>query len=72
MGEVIRRITGRSLGTFFAEEVAGGGWGGSMVIVDLDDRMTIAYTMNKMEAGIVGGMRSEALLKSAYSAVAAR
>jgi CubicO group peptidase (beta-lactamase class C family) len=48
-----------------------GGWGGSVIVVDLDHRMTIAYMMNVMEPGIVGGLRAEALLRAAYSAVAA-
>ena len=43
-----------------------GGWGGSMVINDLERRMTIAYMMNKMEAGIIGGVRSEALIRATY------
>jgi CubicO group peptidase (beta-lactamase class C family) len=43
-----------------------GGWGGSMVINDLDRRMTFAYMMNKMEAGIIGGLRSEALIRATY------
>ena len=46
-----------------------GGWGGSMVINDLDRRMTVAYMMNKMEAGIIGGVRSEALIRAVYEAV---
>ncbi len=46
-----------------------GGWGGSMVINDLDRRMTIAYMMNKMEAGIIGGPRSEALIRATYTAL---
>ena len=49
-----------------------GGWGGSLIIVDLDHRMTIAYMMNKMEGGIIGGLRSEALLRAAYAVVPAR
>jgi CubicO group peptidase (beta-lactamase class C family) len=43
-----------------------GGWGGSMVINDLDRRMTFAYMMNKMEAGIIGGLRSDALIRATY------
>jgi CubicO group peptidase (beta-lactamase class C family) len=31
-----------------------GGWGGSLVVVDADRRMTLAYAMNKMAPGIVG------------------
>ena len=46
-----------------------GGWGGSIIIVDVDRRMTIAYMMNKMEGGIIGGLRSAALIGAAYSAV---
>ena len=46
-----------------------GGWGGSIIIVDVDRRMTIAYMMNKMEGGIIGGVRSEALLRAAYGAL---
>ena len=46
-----------------------GGWGGSMVINDLDRRMTFAYMMNKMEAGIIGGVRSEALIRATYEAL---
>jgi CubicO group peptidase (beta-lactamase class C family) len=39
-----------------------GGWGGSMIIMDLDRRLTISYMMNRMGAGIVGSTRSEAYL----------
>jgi CubicO group peptidase (beta-lactamase class C family) len=45
-----------------------GGWGGSVIIVDLDRRMTIAYMMNRMEAGLVGDSRGEALIGAAYDA----
>ena len=31
-----------------------GGWGGSLVLVDLDTRTTISYVMNKMAPGVVG------------------
>lgn len=34
-----------------------GGWGGSVIVVDLDSRLTFAYMMNKMETGLVGDMR---------------
>ena len=44
-----------------------GGWGGSLIVVDLDRRMTICYIMNKMAAGIVGCPRSEALVRAAYA-----
>ena len=40
-----------------------------MIIVDVDRRMTIAYMMNKMAAGIIGGPRSDALIRAAYAAL---
>jgi CubicO group peptidase (beta-lactamase class C family) len=46
-----------------------GGWGGSMVIVDVDRRMTIAYMMNQMADGIIGGPSATALITTAYAAV---
>ena len=46
-----------------------GGWGGSMVINDLDRRMTLSYMMNKMEGGIIGGLRSEAIIDAVYAAL---
>ena len=32
-----------------------GGWGGSMVINDADRKTTLAYMMNRMAPGIIGG-----------------
>ena len=46
-----------------------GGWGGSVIIVDLDQRMTIAYMMNRMEGGLLGDPRGEGLVVAAYAAV---
>jgi CubicO group peptidase (beta-lactamase class C family) len=46
-----------------------GGWGGSVIIVDLDRRMTIAYMMNRMEGGLLGDPRGEGLVVAAYAAV---
>jgi CubicO group peptidase (beta-lactamase class C family) len=46
-----------------------GGWGGSVIIVDLDHRMTIAYMMNRMEGGLLGDPRGEGLVVAAYAAV---
>lgn len=45
-----------------------GGWGGSMIIIDIDRRMTISYMMNQMAPGIVGGPSAEALITTAYAA----
>jgi CubicO group peptidase (beta-lactamase class C family) len=46
-----------------------GGWGGSIVVNDVDRRLTIAYMMNRMGEGIIGGPRAEALIRAAYAAV---
>jgi CubicO group peptidase (beta-lactamase class C family) len=43
-----------------------GGWGGSVIIMDLDRRMTISYMMNKMGPGIIGSDRSEAYARAVY------
>ncbi|MFE5284000.1 serine hydrolase domain-containing protein [Nocardia sp. NPDC056611] len=46
-----------------------GGWGGSMVVMDLTRRMTITYAMNKMGAGLIGSPRSEAYVRALYQAI---
>jgi len=38
-----------------------GGWGGSIVVNDLDHGVTMAYMMNRMQAGLVGNDTSVAL-----------
>jgi CubicO group peptidase (beta-lactamase class C family) len=43
-----------------------GGWGGSVIISDLDRRTTISYMMNKMAPGIIGSDRSEAYVRAVY------
>jgi CubicO group peptidase (beta-lactamase class C family) len=43
-----------------------GGWGGSLIVVDVDRRMTFAYMMNKMAAGLVGNATCEALSAAVY------
>ncbi len=48
-----------------------GGWGGSLVIVDNDEHLTIAYMMNKMGDGLVGDERGAALIQATYRALAA-
>jgi CubicO group peptidase (beta-lactamase class C family) len=40
-----------------------GGWGGSVIVMDLDARTTISYMMNKMGPGIIGSDRSEAYVR---------
>jgi CubicO group peptidase (beta-lactamase class C family) len=46
-----------------------GGYGGSMIVMDRERRLTVAYMMNLMEPGIIGGLRSAALLEAVYRAV---
>ena len=47
-----------------------GGWGGSVIVVDQDARMTVAYMMNRMEAGVVGDERGMGVVNAAYGALA--
>jgi CubicO group peptidase (beta-lactamase class C family) len=44
-----------------------GGWGGSLILTDLDRRATIAYMMNKMAPGIIGSDRSESYVRAFYA-----
>ena len=46
-----------------------GGWGGSLVVNDLDAQMTFAYVMNRMGAGTVGDLRSAGPLMATYGAI---
>ena len=46
-----------------------GGWGGSLVIVDCDRRMTFSYVMNKMAPGVMGGENVAGLAACAYAAL---
>lgn len=49
-----------------------GGWGGSLVVCDLDQRLCIAYVMNRMGEGTVGDARGAGLVIAAYQALAGR
>ncbi|KIW80060.1 hypothetical protein Z517_06675 [Fonsecaea pedrosoi CBS 271.37] len=46
-----------------------GGWGGSIVVMDLDKKITFAYTMNHMEQGTIGNSRSSAYVAAFYEAL---
>ncbi|HWA92262.1 MAG TPA: serine hydrolase domain-containing protein [Rhizomicrobium sp.] len=48
-----------------------GGYGGSLVIVDMDARTTFAYAMNKMVGTTTGDMRAYALAMAMWAALAA-
>ena len=51
---------------------AWGGYGGSLVFNDLDARVTVAYVMNKMQAGILGDSRGASVVTAAALALARR
>jgi CubicO group peptidase (beta-lactamase class C family) len=47
-----------------------GGWGGSVVINDLENRLTIAYVMNRMGEGTTGDDRGIGIAFAAYGVIA--
>ena len=44
-----------------------GGWGGSMAVIDLDARLSVAYVMNRMAANLVGDRRGGSLVMAAFA-----
>ncbi|KAI9641310.1 hypothetical protein NHQ30_010112 [Ciborinia camelliae] len=46
-----------------------GGYGGSIAIMDLDRRLTISYTMNKLANAILDSERTRAYVRAVYSAI---
>jgi CubicO group peptidase (beta-lactamase class C family) len=46
-----------------------GGYGGSMVVVDLDRKVTIAYVMNKMEEVGLGSRKAREYIAAVYAAL---
>ncbi len=47
-----------------------GGWGGSLAIIDLDARLSIAYVMNRMEGDLLGDPRGGRIAAAVYTALA--
>ena len=47
-----------------------GGWGGSLVVNDLDAELTYAYVMNRMGEGTTGDMRAAIPLMAMFGAIA--
>lgn len=45
------------------------GWGGSMVLADVDRGLTIAYVMNKMSDDALGSARADAYITAIYDAL---
>jgi CubicO group peptidase (beta-lactamase class C family) len=48
-----------------------GGWGGSIAVIDLDARVSIAYVMNRMEANLLGDVRGGALAMTTFKCLEA-
>jgi len=46
-----------------------GGWGGSLAVIDLDARASIAYVMNRMAPDLMGDRRGARVVKSAYQSL---
>jgi CubicO group peptidase (beta-lactamase class C family) len=46
-----------------------GGWGGSVVVIDLERRATIAYMMNRMGSGVIGDERGQTIVATALAAL---
>ncbi len=42
-----------------------GGYGGSIVVIDQETDLTVAYVMNRMESGLVGDLRGASLVAAA-------
>jgi hypothetical protein len=40
-----------------------------VAVIDVDARMSVAYVMNRMAAGLVGDLRGALLVMSAYQAL---
>lgn len=48
------------------------GFGGSLVLNDLDRRLTVAYVMNKMDGALIGLARAGKYVRAVYTALDAR
>ena len=46
-----------------------GGWGGSLAVVDMDARMSVAYVMNRMFPSLEGDLRGASVLMAAYQSL---
>ena len=49
-----------------------GGWGGSVVVVDLDARWVVSYVMNRMGEGTMGDRRGAGIVLAVLAALAQR
>ena len=46
-----------------------GGWGGSIAVIDLDNRTSIAYVMNRMETELTGDPRGARIVEATYASL---
>ncbi|PGH02319.1 hypothetical protein AJ79_07658 [Helicocarpus griseus UAMH5409] len=46
-----------------------GGWGGSIIMMDLDKRLTICYVMNKMRPGTLGSPQGVSYVRAIYDSI---
>jgi CubicO group peptidase (beta-lactamase class C family) len=46
-----------------------GGWGGSLAVIDMDEKMSFSYVMNRMLSGTTGDMRAASLLMPLYGSI---
>lgn len=47
-----------------------GGWGGSIIVIDMAAHLAVAYVMNRMESGLVGDFRGASVVLAAAGAAA--
>jgi len=47
-----------------------GGYGGSLIVMDQDARLTVSYVMNKMEGGLTGDLRGANIVMAAVMGLA--
>ncbi|PQM26292.1 serine hydrolase [Sphingopyxis lindanitolerans] len=52
------------------DSLAWGGWGGSIVVIDMRARAVFAYAMNRMQAGAIGDERSLGIIRAIWAELA--
>lgn len=50
--------------------LAWGGWGGSIAVIDMRARAVFAYTMNRMQAAVIGDARSLDIIRAIWAELA--
>jgi len=71
LGAQLRFGMGYGLGNPKRRTCFWGGWGGSIVVCDLDAKLCFSYVMNRMDAGTLGDARSQNLTKAVFAAMRA-